>query len=192
MIKNKIWKIIDFFINKVDKRKKSQSWKSLVSKPNVNINPSFFPFYKENIFLLNNSSKITIKKGVNTRKHCNFLVWNNAELIISENVFFNNYCSINCLEKIEIGENTLFGEAVKLYDHNHKISKKEEIAISKDQFTTAPIKIGKNCWIASNVVILKGVTIGDNVVVGAGCIIHKSIPSNTIVKNNQPLNLESI
>lgn len=192
MFKNKIWQIILTILEKAEKRKHIHSWKSLISNPNVNISPSFEPFFNDNIFLLNSSSKITIKKGVNTRKHCNFLVWDNAELIISEHVFFNNFCSVNCLEKIEIGENTLFGESVKLYDHNHKISVEQNIRISKDQFTTAPIKIGKNCWIASNVTILKGVTIGDNVVIGAGCVIYKSVPSNTIVKNIQNLNLESI
>lgn len=192
MIKKKMWEIIDFFLDKLDKRKKIKYWESLISNPNVKIDASFMPFFQNNIFLLDKSSKIFIKKGVNTRKHCNFLVWNNAELVISENVFFNNYCSINCLERIEIGENTFFDEAVKLYDHNHLISKNELLTISKDKFTTAPITIGKNCWIAINVTILKGVTIGDNVVIGAGCVIYKSVPSNTIVKNNQPLTLESI
>ena len=45
----------------------------------------------------------------------------------------------------------------------------------------------KNCWIGANVVILKGVTIGDNVIIGAGAVIHKDIPSNSIcckVKRN--------
>lgn len=90
----------------------------------------------------------------------------------------NNYCSINCLEKIEIGENTLFGESVKIYDHNHQYS-------SEKIEHQAPIKIGKNCWFGSNVIILKGVTIGDNVILGAGCVIHKDIPSNSIVINKQ-------
>ncbi len=48
---------------------------------------------------------------------------NEAQLIIGDNVFMNNYCSINCLDEIEIGENTLFGEGVKLYDHNHQHTK---------------------------------------------------------------------
>ncbi|SMC40758.1 acyltransferase [Moheibacter sediminis] len=190
-MKEKVWQIIEKIIEKAALRKKKNDWNFLVSKPNVNIHDSFNSFYNNNIFLLDDSAKITIKEGVNTRKYCEFLVWNEAELIISKNVFFNNSCSINCLEKIEIGEDTLFGENVKLYDHNHLISKTEKISISKDQFSTAPIKIGKNCWIASNVTILKGVTIGNNVVIGAGCLIHKSIPSNTIVKNIQNLQLET-
>ena len=94
----------------------------------------------------------------------------------------NNYCSINCLENIEIGENTLFGEGVKIYDHNHQYSSEK---IEHQKFTTAPVKIGKNCWLGSNVIILKGVTIGDNVILGAGCVIYKDIPANSIVINKQ-------
>ena len=184
MIKKKMWEIIDFFLDKLDKRKKIKYWESLISNPNVKIDASFMPFFQNNIFLLDKSSKIFIKKGVNTRKHCNFLVWNNAELAISENVFFNNYCSINCLERIEIGENTFFDEAVKLYDHNHLIPKNELLTISKDKFTTAPITIGKNCWIASNVTILKGVTIGEGAIVAAGSVVTKTIAPYTLVAGN--------
>lgn len=190
-MKEKIWQIIEKIIEKAALRKKKSTWNSLISKPNVHIHESFETFYNNNIFLLDDSAKISIEEGVNTRKYCEFLVWNQAELVISRNVFFNNLCSINCLEKIEIGENTLFGENVKLYDHNHLISKTEKISVSKNQFNTSPIIIGKNCWIASNVTILKGVTIGDNVVIGAGCLIHNSVPSNTIVKNIQNLQLET-
>ena len=56
-------------------------------------------------------------------------------------------------------------------------------------YNTAPIKIGHDCWIGSNVVILKGVTIGDNVIVGAGCIIKEDIPNNMIVRGDIKLNL---
>ena len=43
-----------------------------------------------------------------------------------------------------------------------------------------PIKIGNNCWIGANVVILPDVTIGDNSVIGAGSIVTKDIPANVI------------
>lgn len=127
-----------------------------------------------------NVKKIILGNNINIRNYCNILVGSNAELNIGANVFMNNYCSINCLEKIEVGENTLFGEGVKLYDHNHQYSA-EKVEFQK--FNTAPIKIGKNCWLGSNVVVLKGVTIGDNVIIGAGCLIHKDIPANSIIIN---------
>ena len=106
-----------------------------------------------------------------------------------EKAFFNNYCSINCLESIKIGKDCLFGENVKIYDHNHIFSN-IDVPISSQGFSTAPIVIGNNVWIGSNCTILKGVTIGDNVVIGANCLIHHDIPSNSIVKNNSNLIVE--
>lgn len=133
---------------------------------------------------------LKIESGVVFREFCNILLMEKANLIIGKNVFFNNYCSINCLEKIEIGNNTLFGEGVKIYDHNHKYETvNNDLKIERNKFTTASIIIGSNCWIGSNVTILKGVEIGDNVIIGSGCLVYKSIPSNTIVKSSSSVEL---
>lgn len=59
--------------------------------------------------------------------------------------------------------------------------------INAQGFTFAPVVIGKHCWIASNVTILKGVHIGDNSVIGAGCVVYKDVPDNTVVVNKQDL-----
>ena len=121
--------------------------------------------------------------GVYFKKYCAILLIPGAKLHIGPNVFFNNYCSINCLDKISIGGNTQFGEGVKMYDHNHTYSyANDSLDVARDKFNTAPISIGKNCWIGSNVTILKGVTIGDNVVVGANNLVYKSVPANTVLK----------
>jgi acetyltransferase-like isoleucine patch superfamily enzyme len=126
------------------------------------------------------------------RKFCSILLMEKCELNIGSNVFLNNYCSINCINKIEIGDGTILGESVKIYDHNHLIRNNSNLKIERNYFKSKPISIGKNCWLGSNVTILKGVTIGDNVVIGANCLIHKSIPSNTIVKLNQDLIISNI
>jgi len=133
------------------------------------------------------SFNLSIENDVRFNTYCHILMQGTAVLDIKQGVFFNNYCSINCLDKIEIGENTLFGEGVKLYDHNHEFISSPQVLISRSNFKTGPITIGKNCWIGSNVTILKGVTIGDNVIIGANNLIYKSVPSNCIVKNKQEL-----
>lgn len=112
------------------------------------------------------------------------LLKNPGGVSISNNCFFNNYCTIACQEQITIGEGTIFGENVKIYDHNH-CYKDISIPIKTQGYTSAPIHIGKHCWIASNVVILKGVTIGDNCVIGAGCVIYKDVPEGTVLLNKQ-------
>lgn len=106
-----------------------------------------------------------------------------GKLHIEDDVFFNNYCSVNVRSEVSIGEGTIFGENVHIYDHNHRYAD-PTIPIKEQGYTQAPIRIGRHCWIGTNTVILKGVTIGDNAVIGAGCIIHNDVPDNTIVMQN--------
>ncbi len=103
---------------------------------------------------------------------------------IGRHCFFNNYCTLASRAGITIGNGSIFGENVKIYDHNH-CYKDTSIPIKDQGYTSAPITIGKHCWIGSNVVILKGVTIGDNCVIGAGCVIYKDVPDNSVVINHQ-------
>lgn len=128
--------------------------------------------------------KLSLGENVTFRNYINILVADNAELIIDNQVFMNNYCSLNVLEKVEIGENTLFGEGVKIYDHNHEYSSQK---VEAQKFKTAPVKIGKNCWLGSNVTVLKGVTIGDHVIIGAGSTVYKDIPAGSVLVNEQKL-----
>lgn len=134
---------------------------------------------------------IAIKQNCRLRDNFKIYIGNNGVLSIGENCFFNNNCSINCLSEIEIGNDNQFGEAVLIYDHNHNFHDKTQL-VSDQGYTIGKIRIGNNCWIGSHVVILKDVTIGDNVVIGAGCIIHKSIPANSVVMNKQNLLIKPI
>jgi acetyltransferase-like isoleucine patch superfamily enzyme len=124
-----------------------------------------------------------IRTGVTIRNHCSIRVERGANLIISEGVFINNGCCINCMESIEIKANSIIGEGVKFYDHNH--SHHAANLIKSQGYKTEKISVGENVWIGSNAVILKGVSIGNNSIIGAGCIIFKSVPENSIVLNNQ-------
>ena len=153
-------------------------------KPNTFIDKFFYVGAGSYFNLSNGFKELTIKENVSARKNCNFTLYPNASLIIHENVFFNNYCSINCLGKIEIGANTLFGEGVKIYDHNHLygLNKARVLTVERDEFDIGSVKIGANCWIGSNVTILNNVVIGDNVIIGANCLIFSNIDSNSIVK----------
>lgn len=135
-------------------------------------------------------NKVTIGKSMMFRNNFSLRVMENGKINIGDKVFFNNSCSVNAYCSITIGGNTIFGEGVRLYDHNHGYSDINSPIISQG-YTVAPIVIGKNCWIGSNVVILKGVNIGDNCIIGAGCIIYKNVPNNTIVINHQQLDYKN-
>lgn len=107
----------------------------------------------------------------------------NGSIEVGDNVFINRDVSMICHEKIKIGSNTLIGESVKIYDHNHRFRNSD--LISSQGFSSAPVIIGDNVWIGSNAVILKGVNIGNNSVVSAGSIVKVNIPRNSIFDNNQ-------
>ncbi len=83
-------------------------------------------------------------------------------------------CYIQGINGIEIGDNTIFAPGVKIISANHDKNNLNRFVRNK------PIKIGKNCWIGANAVILPGVELGDNVIVGAGSVVTKNIPSDSI------------
>lgn len=85
---------------------------------------------------------------------------------------------------ITIGENCLIAPGVHLYAATHPIDPKYR-QDNEDYYELAyPIKIGDNCWIGGQAVICPGVTIGNNVTVGAGSIVTKDVPDNVVVAGN--------
>lgn len=140
-----------------------------------------FAFFKKILYRIIYRKNIKFGRHSTFRKNFNISIEGKGKVVIGANCFFNNNCSINSLESITIGSNSIFGESVKIYDHNHRfndINKK----IMAQGYSKAPVVIGKDCWIGSSVIILKGVTIGDNSIIGAGSIITENIPSESIVK----------
>ena len=101
------------------------------------------------------------------------------KLIIGKNVGIAANAFISMRGKIEIGDDTIFGPNVALHAENHNFSNLN-IPVRLQGSTRKGIKIGKNCWIGSGVIVLDGVNIGDNCIIAAGAVVNKDIPSNTI------------
>lgn len=177
--------LLDNLIARLIYKQKQIEISKIKSLPNTQIDRYFYVGAGTFFNLHKNFKELRIERNVNARKSCNFLLYANSTLIIGENVFFNNYCSVNCLGRIEIGANTLLGEGVKIYDHNHLYNwDNNTLNVARDDFKIGYVKIGKNCWIGSNVTILNNVEIGDNVIIGANCLIYKSVEANSLVKSN--------
>ena len=121
--------------------------------------------------------KFIVGKKFRIRNNVSFRIYNEGRVIVGNNCFFNDGCSINCQKKIEIGNNLICGQNVMFFDHDHDY--KNDI----NNFIRDEIKIGNNVWIGANCIILKGVTIGDNVVIAAGSIITKNVEKNKMVYN---------
>lgn len=146
-------------------------------------------FFKRLGYRIIYGHNVIFGKGVGFRKGFHISIEQDGKIKVGDKVFFNNFCSVNSLEYIEIGDNTIFGECVRIYDHNHRFKDRNK-KIMEQGYNTGRVKIGKDCWIGSNVIILKGVTIGDGVIIGAGCIINKDIPSYSVVRGESKLTIE--
>ena len=82
---------------------------------------------------------------------------------------------------IEIGDHTMFGPNVTICTGTHPLS--PELREKGMQYNL-PVKIGRNCWIGAGALILPGVSIGDNSVIGAGSVVTRDIPENVLAFGN--------
>ena len=82
---------------------------------------------------------------------------------------------------IYVGDCTMFGPNVVVATAGHPIL--PELREQGYQFNM-PVHIGRNCWLGAGVIVLPGVTIGDNVVVGAGSVVTKDLPDNVVAVGN--------
>lgn len=143
------------------------------------------------------NTKFTIQKDatVNFGKHitsdgrCVIIVDQGADLSIGDGVYFNEGTMISCKSSVKIGSGCKFGPNVKIFDNDHKFDAENGVG---NEHIFKPISIGKNCWIASNCVVLKGTTIGDNCVIGAGVVVHGMIPDSSIVTMSKDICIKPI
>lgn len=104
-------------------------------------------------------------------KHCHF----------GSNIYANFNLTLVDDTHIFVGDNTMFGPNVTIATAGHPIT--PELRQKGYQYN-APVHIGKNCWLGAGVIVLPGISIGDNVVIGAGSIVTKDLPSNVVAVGN--------
>ena len=101
-----------------------------------------------------------------------------SKLVLGDHVGLNG-TSIVCIDQISIGDFSNIADAYITDTSAHPISTDRRLYSVKD-VPTEKIHIGKNVWVSVNSVILKGVHIGDNSVIGACSLVRKSLPSNVL------------
>lgn len=149
-------------------------FKKNITQKNSNLQRKFYIKCSKN-------GTINLSNNVRSRYNLFLNVNDHGHIPIGDNCFFNRNCSLHCHDSISIGENTIFGENVQLYDHDHKFNTSTNGILSG--YNTAPITIGKNCWIGANVTILKSTKIGNNCLIAAGSIVKGVIPDNSLMYN---------
>lgn len=124
---------------------------------------------------LDKSSKIVFEGRVHAEKNALISAKEGGKLTCG-NLYINRNTMIVCRESISIGDGTTIGPNVVIYDHDHNIQESGKLKKEK-------VVIGKNVWIGTGAIILKGVTIGDNAVIAAGTVVSKDVPESTLVRS---------
>lgn len=103
--------------------------------------------------------------------------WGGKNVCMGHHVYANFHLTLIDDTQITIGDHVMFGPHVVVCSGTHPLSKR--LRIKQAQYNK-PVHIGNNVWIGANCIIMPGVTIGDHTIIGAGSIVTKNIPSNVI------------
>ncbi len=107
--------------------------------------------------------------------------WGGKHVHFGKGVYANFNLTLVDDTHIYVGDYTMFGPNVVLATAGHPIL--PELRPLAYQYNM-PIHIGRNCWLGAGVIVLPGITIGDNSVIGAGSVVTKDIPANVIAVGN--------
>ncbi|WP_026819107.1 DapH/DapD/GlmU-related protein [Arthrobacter castelli] len=97
-------------------------------------------------------------------------------ITLGERIFINSGCKFQDQGGVVIGDDCLIGHNTVIATLNHDLAPSR-----RADMHPAPVVIGRNVWLGSNVTVLPGVTIGDNAVVAAASVVTKDVPENTVV-----------
>lgn len=118
-----------------------------------------------NKFKMRDGAKIRVRKG--------------AVCKIGANTSVNCNNMIACREKVVIGDDVQMSPNVQIYDHDHDF--RVEGGVKSGKYKTAPVEIGNNVWIGADAIILRGTKIGDNAVIGAGCVVKGEVSAGAVL-----------
>lgn len=109
--------------------------------------------------------------------HCDY----GYNIEVGENFYMNVNCVILDEAKVTFGDNVFIAPNCAFYTAGHPLDIEQR---NRGLEYAKPITVGNNVWIGGNVVVVPGVTIGDNCVIGAGSVVTKDIPANSLAVGN--------
>ncbi|MBD3168584.1 MAG: acyltransferase [candidate division Zixibacteria bacterium] len=110
----------------------------------------------------------------------------NPTIEIGDDVYIGFRTIFSCAERITIGDRILMAQGVQIYDNNNHPLDPEARAKNEpvEPEGVAPVVIEDDVWLGSDVIIMKGVTVGRGSVVAAGAVVVKDVPPMTVAAGN--------
>lgn len=144
-----------------------------------------------NVLLCWGSTKNDVFIDENADVYGRIISYNHGKVKIGKWVNIGFRTKIDCVNRVEIGDNTTISYDVTIIDNNsHPIHPADRELMGHTKHgslerqpmfsQSAAVIIGKNCWIGTQVRIQKGVTIGDNSIIAANSVVTKNVPPNCI------------
>jgi maltose O-acetyltransferase len=115
--------------------------------------------------------------GLNSPFYCDY----GTNITMGDQVFLNFNCTILDVATVTIGSRTLLGPGVQIYTATHPLDYQERASGLE---SAQPIVIGEDVWIGGGAILCPGVTIGNRAVIGAGSVVTKDIPADTLAVGN--------
>ncbi len=124
--------------------------------------------------------RLRIGEGTLLEPGCWLTLAPDATVEIGAGNFLNRNTMIAALDRVEIGDHTMFANNCFVGDADHRFDD-PETPITRQGFTSkGPVRIGSNCWFGVNCVVTSGVTIGDRCVIGSNSVVRQDLPAGTI------------
>lgn len=128
-------------------------------------------------------NKDTIVIGNNVRLF-GWLISDGGKIIVGNHTVIHKDTVVRSMNLLEIGKYCDIGNGVYIQDHNSMSLNYLERRTCSGKVISEPVKIGDDVWIGRRAMIMKGVTIGDRAIIGAGAVITHNVPSDSIMAGN--------
>jgi acetyltransferase-like isoleucine patch superfamily enzyme len=132
---------------------------------------------------------VKLQIGRSARVHFGRWVWighdtkircHEGEVRIGDKTVMGQECTISAYQHVSIGEQCILADRVMLIDFDHNVAEVER-PIRVQGIYKRDVRVGNNVWIGFAAQILRGVTIGDNAIIGAGAVVTRDVPPNAVV-----------
>ena len=103
-----------------------------------------------------------------------------GEVRIGDKTVLGQECTISAYQHVSIGEQCIIADRVMMIDFDHNVAEVER-PIRVQGIYKRDVRVGSNVWIGYGAQILRGVSVGDNAIVGASAVVTKDVPANAVV-----------